>query len=164
MLGKNIGELIQQSQVSPSFLGAQGLSASLSPTAGWLLACAASSHASWCTTILQSIIPVLQHGIFAWLAFFKKTWSKYVFKPLAVRWMHFLLLWMVPCTCSIFPCESSHLFPCLLAFWPLSDAAFLLPSLCFPSATPALAALPTRGSTCLAWLPGAAWHPSPGLA
>lgn len=87
-----------------------------------------------------------------------------VFKPLVVRWMHFPLSWMVPCTCSIFLCVPSHLFPCLLAFWPLSDAAFPQPSLCFLSATPALAAWPTWGGTWLSWLPAAAWQPFPGLA
>lgn len=49
-----------------------------------------------------------------------------------------------PCICSVFPCESYHLFPCLLAFWPLSNAAFLLPSLCLLSTTPDLTTLPTR--------------------
>lgn len=96
MVGKSTGKLIQESQVSPSFLRAQGPSASLSLTAGRLLACTASSHTRWCTTIPQSIIPVLQHRGFFLAGLFKKknkTWSKYVYEPLAVRWMHFPPLW-----------------------------------------------------------------------
>lgn len=112
------------------------------------------------------IIPVLQHAVLCCLAFFSlfKMWPKQISKPLAVRWMRFPLLWTVPCTQSIFHCESSYLFPCLLAFWPPSASAFLLPSLCFPSSPPALAALLSRWSTWPARLVGAAWHPFPHLA
>lgn len=114
-----------------------------------------SSNCSFPTTynfVLFSLFPLF------------KMWLKQVSKPLAVRGIRFSLLWTVPCTQSILHCESSYLFPCLLAFWPPSASAFLLPSLCFPSSPPVLAALLTRWNTWPARLVGAAWHPFPHLA
>lgn len=134
---KHIGKLIQQTQVLPSF-DAQGL---------WDLTSYSRMDPGLCLCCIRlyqvmdhnpPIVPFLQHTILCCLAFFPlfKMWLKQVSKPLAVRGIRFPLLWTVPCTQSILHCESSYLFPCLLAFWPPSASAFLLPSLCFPSSPP----------------------------
>lgn len=162
---KHRGKLIQQTQVLPSF-DVQGL---------WDLTSYSRMDPGLCLCCIRlyqvmdhnpPIVPFLQHTVLCCLAFFPlfKMWLKQVSKPLAVRWMRFPLLWTVPCTQSILHCESSYLFPCLLAFWPPSASAFLLPSLCFPSSPPVLAALLTRWNTWPARSVGAAWHPFPHLA